>query len=176
MNSFILGLQKITTAFENEQIGYMIVGGFAVSFYNRSRFTVDIDIVLQIYPHHVPKITKYFPEWQHFNDSFKESAEKGMLFNITDFETGVKYDFMPYKDSDYNWQAFERRKKVDFLGVDCYIASPEDLIIAKLQWYHLSKSEKQLGDLNYLLNLDNIDMQYLNFWTAQLNIKRYGLF
>jgi len=42
------------------------------------------------------------------------------LFNITDFETGIRYDFMTYKDSDYNWTAFERRKEVEFFGIKCY--------------------------------------------------------
>ncbi|MEM8527235.1 MAG: hypothetical protein AAGG68_21520 [Bacteroidota bacterium] len=30
---------------------------------------------------------------------------------------------MVYKDNDYDWTAFERRKKVGCLGTDCYISS-----------------------------------------------------
>ena len=93
----------------------MIVGGFAVSYHNRARTTNDIDLVLQIYPSHVKSILKYFPDWKDFEGSFIESVKYGMLFNITDFETGIRYDFMAYKDSDYNWKAFERREEVDFL-------------------------------------------------------------
>jgi len=47
------------------------------------------------------------------------------MFNLIDFETGVRLDFMAYKDSNYNWVAFGRRQKVDFLGVSCMISSPE---------------------------------------------------
>ena len=93
----------------------MIVGGFAVSYHNRARTTNDIDLVLQIYPRDVKVILKHFPEWQGFEESFTESVKNGFLFNITDFETGIRYDFMTYKDSDYNWRAFERRKKVEFM-------------------------------------------------------------
>ena len=109
-------------------------------------------------------------------EGFKYNAEKGIVFNLTDFDTGIKYDFMLYQDSDYNWVAFERRVKVDFLGIDCYIASPEDLIISKLIWYNISKSEKQWGDLNFLIQLDNLDKQYLHLWTTKLFIKKHGLF
>ena len=50
------GLKKIITIFNDEKIPYMIVGGFATSFYNQYRFTADIDCVLQIYPNHIEKI------------------------------------------------------------------------------------------------------------------------
>jgi hypothetical protein len=124
----------------------------------------------------VEKIIKHFPDWLPFLENYKESALRGQTFNITDFETGVKYDFMTYQHSDYNWTAFERRRKVDFLGVECMIASPEDLIISKLKWYNLSKSEKQLGDIVFLLNELSLDMQYLELWTQRLIILRHGLF
>lgn len=80
-----------------------------------------------------------------------ESVKYGMLLNITDFETGIRYDFMGYKDSDYNWAAFNRREKVSFFDKQCYICSIEDLIISKLQWYNTTPSEKQMEDLKFLL-------------------------
>jgi len=105
---FKKALNKIVVLFDAENIPYMIVGGFAMSCYNRFRFTADIDCVLQLYPHDIDKIVNYFPDWTPFTTSFKESAEKGLLFNLTDFETGVKYNFMLYQDSDYNWPAFAK--------------------------------------------------------------------
>ncbi len=58
---------------------------------------------------------------------------------------------MAYKDSDYNWTAFQRRIKETFLKREVFLCSVEDLIIGKLQWYDISRSEKQLSDLMYLL-------------------------
>lgn len=174
--NFQKGLQKIVEIFEKEEIGYMIVGGFAMSFYNRFRFTADIDCVIQIYSHDVEKIVQYFPDWLAFIEGFKESTEKGLMFNLTDFETGIKYDFMPYQDSDYAWTAFERRRKENFMEIECYISSPEDLIISKLQWYAASKSAKQLEDIKFLLKEEKLNQQYIDIWTKRLNIKSYGLF
>ncbi len=53
---FQKSLQKIVRVFEEERIKYIIVGGFAMSYYNRFRFTADIDCVIQIYAHDVEKI------------------------------------------------------------------------------------------------------------------------
>lgn len=169
-------LNKIVTIFNNEQIAYMLVGGFAMSYYNRFRFTADIDCVIQIHPYHVDQIVKYFPDWEAFIPSFKENVAKGLLFNLTDFETGIKYDLVPYQDSDYSWTAFERRKEVEFYDIKCLIASPEDLIISKLKWYNISKSAKQLEDIKFLLKETGIDMQYLTGWSNRLNLLRHGLY
>ncbi|MBK8921084.1 MAG: hypothetical protein IPM81_06175 [Saprospirales bacterium] len=170
------GLTKLVQALETEEIGYMIVGGFAASYYNRFRVTTDIDCVLQIYPPGIERLVKHFPEWLPFVPAFRDNAKRGIVFNLTDFDSGVKYDFMVYQDSDYNWKAFERRRLVDFMGIACYIAAPEDLIISKLQWYHISKSGKQWDDLEFLIQLEGLNMEYLELWTTKLFIKRYGLF
>ena len=42
-NTFAKALRKITDILDEEEINYMIVGGFAVSFHNRARTTNDID-------------------------------------------------------------------------------------------------------------------------------------
>lgn len=172
---FSKALQKIVEALKREEIDYMIVGGFAVSYHNRARTTNDIDIVLQIYPAHVSKILKHFPDWGDFQDSFEESVLHGRLFNITDFETGIRYDFLTYQDTDYNWTAFERREKVNLWGVDCYLSAKEDLIISKLKWYNSSKSEKQWEDLQFLLLDKTLDMEYLKLWVQKLYINTHGL-
>ncbi len=173
---FQKGLQKIVDVFETEDIDYMIVGGFAMSYYNKFRYTADMDIVVQMYPRHVDNIVKHFPDWLPFADSFKENAARGIVFNLTDFQTGLRYDFMVYQDSDYNWTAFQRRRKVDFYGITCSIAAPEDLVISKLKWYAMSKSNKQLEDVKFIIEELELKREYLEIWTKRLNINRYGLF
>ena len=172
---FEKALDKIVSILEKEDIDYMLVGGLAVSYHNRSRTTNDIDIVVQIYPRDVEKIVKHFPEWKDYKDSFIDSVKHGSLFNITDFETGIRYDFIAYRDSDYNYCAFERREKVEFFGRKCWMTSIEDLIISKIQWYNISKSEKQLEDLKFLLLDKDLDMEYIRSWIFNLQLKTYGI-
>ena len=98
------------------------------------------------------------------------------MFNLIDFEKGVRLDFMAHKDSNYNWVAFGRRQKVDFPGVSCMISSPEDVVISKLMWYNLSKSEKQKEDILFLLRKAELDWPYLEGWANKLFPKRHGFF
>jgi len=175
MNPLKEALRKIIDVLEAEDIDYMIVGGFATSYHNRSRTTNDIDVVVQIYPNSVKNILKHFPEWINVTKEMTELFEQRGIFNITDWQTGIRFDIMAYKDSDYNWAAFQRRKKEVFLEREVYLCAVEDLIIGKLQWYDMSKSEKQLGDLMYLIKSPDINWDYLNNWTDQLNINTHGI-
>lgn len=173
-NVFTKALHKVVTILEKEKIDYMLVGGFAVSYHNRARTTNDIDIVLQIYPSHVRQILAYFPEWKNFEHEFTENVQKGMLFNITDFDTGIRYDFISYQDSDYNWVAFNRREKVVFFDVPCFVCSKEDLVISKIIWYTITPSDKQMEDVKFLLLDKNLNTDYIRNWLFNLNIKANG--
>ncbi len=175
MNPLRDALWKIIDVLEAEDIDYMIVGGFATSFHNRSRTTNDIDLIVQIYPASVKDIIKHFPEWVNTTKDMTELfAERGM-FNITDWQTGIRFDIMAYKDSDYNWAAFQRRTKETFLEREVYLCAVEDLIIGKLNWYNISQSEKQLSDLMYLVKTPDINWTYLNNWIDKLNIPTHGI-
>src|SRR5690349_20156146 len=54
------------------------------------------------------------------------------MFNIIDHESGYKADFVVLKDDPYRQEEFSRRVKVNYIGKDIYVVSPEDLLISKL--------------------------------------------
>ncbi|MBC6995730.1 hypothetical protein QWY85_18055 [Neolewinella lacunae] len=166
-------LGKIVDALEQEGLDYMIVGGFATSYHNRSRTTNDIDVVVQIYASGIRNFVSHFPEWADQVEMFESLFTSVGMFNLTDWSTGIRFDIMAYNDSDYNWAAFQRRQKQAFLDKEVYFCAIEDLIIGKLKWYDVSKSEKQLGDLHYLVKAPDINWNYLNDWIARLNINTH---
>jgi predicted nucleotidyltransferase len=174
-NVFSGALQKVVDALNAEKIEYMIVGGFAVSYHNRARTTNDIDLVLQIYPGQIKGLLNHFPQWKDFETSFMDDVKRGMMFNIIDFDTGIRYDFMTFQDTIYSRTAFDRREAVVFWGVNCFVSSKEDLIISKLKWYNMSPSEKQMEDLRFLLLDASLNQDYLIKWTQQLKLETYGL-
>ena len=174
-NTLGIALGKIVKALESGNIPYMIVGGFAVCYYNRSRTTNDIDLVLQIRPEQVNTILQAFPLWKGFEDSFKDDISKGMLFNLTDFDTGIRYDFMSFQDSAYNREAFARRIQTTFYHIECFLSSKEDLVISKLRWHNISPSEKQMEDIHFFLLDDSLDKEYIREWTDRLKLDTYGI-
>ena len=68
--------------------------------------------------------------------------------------------------------ALERRRKVDVPGLGLvWVASLEDLVLAKLVWSEGS-SELQLRDCTQLLriNAETIDRAYLEGWATRLGV------
>jgi hypothetical protein len=160
------GLCKITNVFEVENIPYMLIGSFAASFYNRYRYTADIDCVLPASSENVLKIIKHFPEWSQFSEVFKDKADVENAFHL----------IVLLRDTTYSRIAFERRRKAILFDVVCNIASPEDLIVAYLIGYKHKPSGKHWEDLEFLIKLEPLDIHYLRSWTEKLSIQKHGLF
>ena len=55
------------------------------------------------------------------------------------------------------------------------VASPEDVLLAKLQWYRAGgeTSERQWNDLRGILKVSGaaIDLEYLRLWAPQLGVQ-----
>jgi hypothetical protein len=46
---------------ERLSIPYMVVGGFAAIFYGEPRLTLDVDVVIDMKPNHIPSFVDAFP-------------------------------------------------------------------------------------------------------------------
>jgi hypothetical protein len=79
------------------------------------------------------------------------------------------------KDTDYRKTEFERRKRSTVLGITTWIVSLEDLIVSKLIWTQELQSDKQLADIESLLDNPTLDTQYLNYWVKKLQLNTFNL-
>lgn len=67
------------------------------------------------------------------------------------------------KETEFYSSEFSRRKKLEIApGVEVFIASPEDLILKKLDYYREGQSEKHLLDIRDMLVNVKIDESYIN--------------
>ena len=60
------------------------------------------------------------------------------------------------------------------MGHDTFVATPEDVILTKLEWCKLSGgSDKQFNDALgvYEVQVDNLDMEYIYKWSEYLGIR-----
>jgi predicted nucleotidyltransferase len=57
-------------------------------------------------------------------------------------------------------------------GVEVHVVSPEDLILAKLEWAKLGESERQLGDVRAVLRSSGsrLDWAYLRRSAEELGV------
>lgn len=146
-----------------------------MNLYAIPRLTRDVDIVIELEYEKVEAFLSMF-ENAYFSKEgvFTEVKRKGM-FNIIDFETGFKIDFILRKETEYGRVAFQRRKLIDEFDTKVYVIAIEDLIIAKFLWIQQLLSEKQLDDIKNLLQSSDIDKEYITGWIRKLKINTFSI-
>jgi hypothetical protein len=170
IETFYSVIQKL----EEQQIPYMVVGSIASMIYGEPRLTHDMDLVVDISPKDAKRLEFLFPFETFYCPPEEiltsEIAQRG-YFNLIHHESGLKIDIMIRKMSEHAICEFARRRKAPFWkGFEAYVATPEDVIIKKLEFYREGGSEKHLRDIRGILVNTPIDEPYLKKWVTTLGL------
>ncbi len=169
-------LKRITKSLENINIQYMLSGSIALNNYTVPRMTMDIDIVIELHEEKLNDFLFIFGDNYYVNkDVVKKETKHLGMFNVIDYETGFKVDFILRKNTEYRKFEFQRRMKTNILDFDVWIVSQEDLTISKIEWIQQIQSDKQIRDIKNLLANSEIDKQYIEKWCKKLNLKTFNL-
>jgi hypothetical protein len=152
----------------------MVVGSIASMIYGESRMTHDMDIVIHIAPKDAQKLGSIFPEETYYCPPVEvirsEIVHRGQ-FNLLHIESSLKIDVVIRKDTEFAVNEFSRRRRMPFWqNHEAYVASPEDIIVAKLEYYRLGGSEKHLKDIRGILAETPVDEDYLKQWVTKLGL------
>lgn len=90
-------------------------------------------------------------------------------------KSGNKIDFMVARRDAWGREQLKRRQREQvYPEVLAYMASPEDIILAKLWYYQIGESEKHLRDIAAILQKADgeiqLDLEYIERWVLQLGL------
>jgi len=157
-------LTQISAILDKLNIPYAITGGMAVSVWGRPRFTADIDIVVELMPKNINSLAKELLEIDKdvyvSEEAMQEALERKGEFNFIHPQSQLKVDFWIVKNN-FNKQEIKRAIPKKIEGHKINFVSPEDLILSKLLWYQQSESTRQLEDIESVLKISKIDMNYI---------------
>ena len=172
-------LEKIEKEFG---IKYYLVGGILVSIYSETRTTQDIDFVVDIYPvdHSIDtyiellKKNEFFPlqDWK----SASQTAKEIHLLQFLDKQQVIKFDnYIIYRESHSKYKrigpiGLKRRVRIDFGGLECWVASKEDYIISKLVFGGWQDYTDALGC--WLRFSEELDREYLEEVSKEIDVYR----
>ncbi len=169
-------LHRISKSLEEKNIPYMLSGSLALNNYAIPRMTLDIDIVLELHEEKLQDFLSIFGNKYYLNeDTIKDETKRLGMFNVIDFETGFKIDFILRKNTEYRKLEFSRKRKTEILNFDVWMVSVEDLIISKIEWIQIYQSDKQIQDIKNLLTNPNINVNYIRNWCKKLKLETYNL-
>ena len=129
------------------------------SFHGIPRATVDVDLVADIQRKHVPLLVNLLESAYYIDrDMILEAIQRQASFNLIHLETTLKIDVFILKSTSYDQEAFQRRRKNvmdEDQHLEFYLASPEDIILSKLDWFRIGGgvSERQWTDVMGVLKV-----------------------
>jgi len=175
MQGLIQTFFDVLKKLEDNHIDYMIVGSVASMVYGEPRMTHDMDVVISLPAHDARKLESLFPSTEFYCPPLEiiqaEIVHQGQ-FNLINPESGLKIDIIICKRSEHAVCEFNRRRKMPFWkGKEVYLASPEDVIIGKLEYFRQGSSQKHLNDIRGILAETEIDDEYLKRWVKKLHLE-----
>lgn len=169
---------QVTQVLEKLNIPYLISGSLASALYGMVRTTQDSDIVAEMQLEHLqPFVTALQDEFYMDDEMIAESIQHHSSFNIIHRESMFKVDIFIPRPCPFLQSQLARAQKQTFFfesEVSAKFSSPEDIILAKLEWYRLGGevSERQWRDILGVLKTraDELDLDYLRKWANELNV------
>lgn len=172
-------LNPVVRAFQELGITYHIGGSVASSAYGIARATLDVDLVADLPEQRIGPLVQRLQEAFYVDeDRVRDAVRRRSSFNIIHLESMIKVDVFVLKGRPYDRVAFARGRMecIDEAqpGQEYKIASPEDVIISKLDWSRQGEgvSERQWNDVLGILKVQqrSLDMQYLGQWAGELGL------
>jgi hypothetical protein len=151
----------------------MVSGSLASAFHGEYRATNGVDVVVSLTESQLDRFLKSLPEKVYVSpDAAREALRDRSMFNVIHTSSGFKADLIIRKDRPFAIEEFNRRRRVEMLGIPLYVVSAEDAILSKLDWSRLDDSERQFRDALgiAIVQWESLDLEYLRRWSEDLNV------
>ncbi|HET7292631.1 MAG TPA: hypothetical protein VFM88_09410, partial [Vicinamibacteria bacterium] len=152
-------------------------GSVASSTHGVPRASIDADVVAEVRAEHVgPLAARLRSSFYLDEDRMRDAVERRRSFNVIHLATMFKVDVFVSKGRPFDREA-QRRARDEALSdapdaPRARVASAEDALLAKLEWFRLGgeSSERQWTDILGLLraNGERLDRPYLERWAEAL--------
>ena len=163
-------MRAVFDALDRLGIGYFVTGSVAASVHGVLRQSLDTDVVVDLEPAGFAVLAQALGPSVAIADPIDFGAFA--MAAVIDQVTAEKVDLILMRPGPFETSALERRLRVEVPGLGpVWVASVEDLVLAKLVWSE-GVSELQLRDCAQLLrvNAGTIDRSYLERWAARLHV------
>ena len=169
-NEMVAALKPVAEALSLLRIPHYVGGSVASSYHGAVRSTMDIDIVCQMREEQIgPFVSQFNDAFYVSEPAIRQAIRRRSCFNLIHFETSFKVDVFISRGRPFDQICMDRAVAAKLGGETGFIIVPmatvEDSIISKLEWYRLTDetSERQWDDVSRLVRLTGnaLDTDYL---------------
>ena len=172
-------LLAVAAVIERLDVPFFIAGSFASNAYGFYRATADADLVADLKIRHVePLVATLSGRFYIAEEAVRQAVMNRGSFNVIDLNTSMKVDIFAMKREMFQIEEMQRRVRRALTpdgANETWLATPEDTILAKLDWYRLGGgvSDRQWGDVLGVMKVqaENLDLAYLRRWADELRLR-----
>jgi hypothetical protein len=172
---------RLLEVLDRMEIPYAVGGSVASSAHGIPRTTLDVDLVVDLKPDQIDGFAAEL-QGEFYADTalIRESFARGRAANLIHLRTAWKFDLFPLRNDEYSRTGFGRRAFREIRpdggeAIECAVASAEDTVLRKLEWYRAAgeTSERQWNDLRGVCATANrqLDVGYLRRWAPNLKVE-----
>ncbi len=178
-SELIQALRPVLAEFDRLGVRYCVGGSIASSVHGSARSTLDADLAAELDEAAALSLIAALDDDYYVSEAAaREAVRCRSCFNLLHYATSFKIDIFVSRGRAFpigkcksgrstNSSAAVRRLR-------CAIASAEDIILIKLEWYRLGdeSSERQWNDVTLVAKLqgDRLDRVYLQHWAGELGV------
>ena len=159
-------------------IPYYITVGVAASVYGAPRTTRDLDLVIELNRDNIAQLVEALETAGFYClPGAVEDIQngRGRVLSVTHMTLVLNADIVLNADAEFDRSKMARRRleALDEAGIEQFwIASPEDIILAKLLWRKQSRSQKQWTDVLGVMKVQSeiLERGYLTEWVEKLGL------
>lgn len=169
LDDLVAALAPVVAAFRQLKIRHYVGGSVASSFHGAARSTMDVDLICEFSADKIEVFVGCFGADFYVSESaVRDAVRWKSCFNLIHLATSFKVDVFVSRQRPFDLESM-RRATPECLGgcrtVEVPIATAEDAIISKLEWYRKTNetSERQWDDVSRLITLlgNTADLDYL---------------
>ncbi len=163
---------------ERLSVPYLISGSVASAVHGAFRSTLNTDLVVDLPVDRAGLLAEALTGSFYVDvESILTAIVDRSHFNLIHLETMFRVDIFISRGRPFDQSQFGRRVAVSLTpdaGHTVFVASPEDVILAKLEWYGAGGqvSDRQWSDILSVLAVqsDRLDLAYLRTWAEALGV------
>jgi len=160
----IESLQRLLHKFNDRGV---IIGGIAVGFLGKPRFTADVDAVFLLSTQDIPQFLEFarveniIPRIQNAQEFARKNRVLLLKHKPTETDIDISLGILPFEE-----EMVERGSTKYFANLSIRLPTPEDLIIMKA----IAHRSKDLEDIRTIADkYPNLDIQRIEQW-----VKSFG--
>jgi len=173
----LAALNPVLDVLRDLGVRVFVGGSIASSAHGVARASVDADLVAELAPAHVDRFLAALREAYYApEERVRDAVARKGSFNLIHLDTMLKVDVFVSRDRPFDRRSFARARPAPLEVGEAFlpVASAEDIVLAKLEWYRRGGevSQRQWTDVIGVLQAQGgtLDLAYLRSGAAELEV------